>query len=200
MAPYRLLWLEVARDHDASLPPELRRQVASRLERLLTHPRPPDAGHDQLTDRWTTTYGDGEGVMIFLPELREIVEEQLVDVLQTDITHAGGFTGLRAVASWAGTYDLVVAPHNVCGPVGTMANVHLAVATHNHAVLEHFNDFADPWVLDLVEGAPRVDGEGFFGVPEAPGLGVHLRPEVCAEHQRTSAYFDLYRDGWERRE
>jgi galactonate dehydratase len=31
-----------------------------------------------------------------------------------------------------------------------MANVHFAVATPNYKVLEHFNDFADPWAQDLV--------------------------------------------------
>ena len=58
---------------------------------------------------------------------------------------------------------------------GTAANVHFAVACGNYKVLEHFNDFADPWVQDLVEGAPRVDpADGCFALPTAPGLGVRL--------------------------
>lgn len=134
-----------------------------------------------------------------LADLREIVEDGLVDVVQTDLTHAGGFTGLRKLAGWTQVYDLVLAPHNVCGPVGTMANVHFGVATPNHMVLEHFNDFADPWVFDLVEGAPTVGADGTFAVPEAPGLGVRLRHDVCARHPRTDAYFDLHAEGWELR-
>ena len=39
--------------------------------------------------------------------------------------------------------QLQLAPHNVCGPDGTMANLHLAPSTPNVRVLEHFNDFAD---------------------------------------------------------
>jgi len=135
-----------------------------------------------------------------LADLREIVEEGLVDVLQSDISHFGGLAAVRKLAGWAQVYDLVVAPHNVCGPVGTMANVHFGVATPNHMVLEHFNDFADPWVLDLVEGAPVVRADGTFAVPEAPGLGVELRHDVCAEHPRTDAFFDLHAEGWEKRE
>lgn len=134
-----------------------------------------------------------------LGDLAPLIEGGLVDVVQADLTHFGGFTSLRKLASWASVYDLVLAPHNVCGPVGTMANVHFAVATVNYKVLEHFNDFADPWVRDLVDGGPAVDDQGMFAVPEDPGLGVKLRPDVCARYPRTSAHFDLTADGWERR-
>ena len=43
------------------------------------------------------------------------------------------------------------------GRSATMANVHFAVATPNYKVLEHFNDFADPWVKTLVDAGPEVD-------------------------------------------
>lgn len=65
MARYRLLWLELARDYYASMPGETRDQVDDRLEQLLENPRTPDAGYDQLTDQWTTTYGDGAGVLLY---------------------------------------------------------------------------------------------------------------------------------------
>jgi galactonate dehydratase len=63
------------------------------------------------------------------------------------------------VAGWAEAHYLLMPPHNVCGPVGTMANVHFAIATPNYKTLEHFNDFADPWVQDLVDVAPVVAAE-----------------------------------------
>jgi galactonate dehydratase len=136
-----------------------------------------------------------------LPEFRELLEGGLVDIVQADLTHFGGFTGLRKLAGWAGAYDLLLAPHNVCGPVGTAANVHLAVATGNHKVLEHFNDFADPWVADLVEGAPQVDpADGCFTLPTGPGLGVRLDREAAARHPRTGVHFNLVEEGWERRD
>ena len=61
---------------------------------------------------------------------------------------------MKRLAGWADAYHLLMAPHNVCGPVGTMANLHFAVATPNYKVLEHFNDFADSWVHDLVDHPP----------------------------------------------
>ncbi|MFL6073156.1 MAG: mandelate racemase/muconate lactonizing enzyme family protein [Mycobacteriales bacterium] len=135
-----------------------------------------------------------------LGEFRELFEGGLVDVVQADLMHFGGITGMRKLAGWAEAYGLLMAPHNVCGPVGTAANVHFAVATGNYKVLEHFNDFADPWVADLVEGAPRVDpADGCFPVPTGPGLGVRLIPAAAAEHPRTHAHFNLVAEGWERR-
>ena len=141
----------------------------------------------------------GERIHV-IAEFRELFEEGLVDVVQADLTHCGGFTAMRKLAGWAQAYDLSLAPHNVSGPVGTAANIHFAIAAGNYKILEHFNDFADPWVRELVDNAPSVDHEnGTFGVPAGPGLGVALNREACAEHPRTDAHFNLVEPGWERR-
>jgi galactonate dehydratase len=133
-------------------------------------------------------------------ELVPLLEAGLVDYLQVDLTHHGGITGLHRLAGWTGAYYVQLAPHNVCGPVGTAAAVHVAVATANLVVLEHFNDFADPWVFDLADGAPRVDpATGAFPVPQAPGLGVRLNRDACAAHPRSRGRLPLFDVGWERR-
>jgi galactonate dehydratase len=135
-----------------------------------------------------------------LADFRPIVEQGVVDIIQADLTHFGGFTGMQRLAGWAEAYELPLAPHNVCGPVGTAANVHFAVATPNHLILEHFNDFADAWVSELVDAAPVVDpSDGCFHVPTAPGLGLRLNHTACAEHPRTHAGIFLFDDGWELR-
>ena len=133
-------------------------------------------------------------------DIRPLVEGGLVDVVQVDLTHFGGLLAMKRLAGWADMYSLLMAPHNVCGPVGTMANLHFAVATPNYKVLEHFNDFADPWVRDLVDHPPYVDPvDGCFGVPDRPGLGVRLNHDVCARHPRTGGRIRLFEEGWERR-
>lgn len=135
-----------------------------------------------------------------LADFRELFEQGTVDIVQADLTHFGGFTGIRKLAGWAEAYGLLMAPHNVCGPVGTAANLHFAIACGNYKVLEHFNDFADPWVFDLVTGAPRIDpADGCFGLPVGPGLGVRLDHDVVAQHRRTRAHFNLMAEGWEAR-
>ena len=135
-----------------------------------------------------------------LGDFRQLIEEGLVDVVQADISHFGGFLPMKRLAGWADVYYLQMAPHNVCGPVATMANVHFAVSTPNYKVLEHFNDFSDPWVSDLVDDAPVVGSiDGCFGVPERPGLGVELNHDACREHPATDATIRLFEAGWERR-
>lgn len=134
-------------------------------------------------------------------DLRELVEDGLVDVIQADLTHFGGLTGMRKLAGWTASYDRLLAPHNVCGPVGTAAAVHLAVATPNVKIVEHFNDFADLAVSGLVDAAPTVDRvDGCFALPQRPGLGLKLNLDACDAMPRTRAHFDLFQPGWERRQ
>jgi galactonate dehydratase len=133
-------------------------------------------------------------------DIRPFIEGGCVDVVQVDLTHFGGFLAMKRLAGWADAYYQLLAPHNVCGPVGTMANLHLAVATPNYKVLEHFNDFADAWVQELVDFAPRVDAaDGCFAAPERPGLGLSLDHAACARHPRTGGRIRLFEAGWERR-
>ena len=168
----------------------------------IEEPVPPynPAGLRQVRAGTWLPLATGERVHV-LAEFRELFEGGLVDIVQADLTHFGGFTGLRKLAGWAAAYDLLLAPHNVCGPVGTAANLHLAVATGNYKVLEHFNDFADPWVAELVTDAPRVEeADGCFALPTGPGLGVRLDREAAARHPRTGVHFNLVEEGWERRD
>ncbi len=135
-----------------------------------------------------------------IAEIRPIVERGLADIIQIDLTHFGGFLATKCVAGWADAHHLLMAPHNVCGPVGTMANLHLAVATPNYKVLEHFNDFADAWVRELVDEAPAVSAsDGCFAAPQRPGLGVTLNADACRAHPRTGGRLRLFEEGWEHR-
>jgi galactonate dehydratase len=134
-----------------------------------------------------------------MEDIRPFIEQGLVDVVQVDLTHFGGFLQMKRLAGWADAYYLQMAPHNVCGPVGTMANLHFAIATPNYKVLEHFNDFADGWVQGLVDYPPTVEADGCFALPERPGLGLTLRHDVCAGHPRTGGQIRLFEEGWEQR-
>jgi galactonate dehydratase len=179
--------------------------VAGDLEELapewLEEPVPPTdvAGLRRVRAATSLPIATGERIHV-VAEFREVIEQGLADVLQADLTHFGGFSGLRRLAGWAEAYNLQLAPHNVCGPVGTAAALHFCVATQCVKVLEHFNDFADPWVGELVDRAPSVDADdGCFGVPGGPGLGLRLNHEACAEHPRTHATLSVFAPGWERR-
>jgi len=167
----------------------------------IEEPVPPDNDDALARVRGRTSIPMATGERAHtIAEIRGIVERGLADIIQIDLTHFGGFLASKCVAGWAATHHLLMAPHNVCGPVGTMANVHFAVATPNYKVLEHFNDFADPWVSDLVDHAPLVSAvDGCFELPERPGLGLTLNADACREHPRTGGRLRLFESGWERR-
>jgi galactonate dehydratase len=96
-------------------------------------------------------------------------------------------------------YGVTVAPHNVGGPVGTAAALHVAAATTNFLLLEHFNDFGEAFVKDAAPGNPEVV-DGFFAAPTSPGLGVTLDEDVIAANPRRDVMFDLYAEDWQFRQ
>ena len=132
-------------------------------------------------------------------EYRELFELQACDIIQPDITHFGGIAETRRLASWAEAYYVLVAPHNVCGPVGTAAALHLDACLPNFKIQEHFNDFVDTWVKGAVSGCPEVV-DGYFSLPSGLGLGVTLDEDFVAAHPRQEAYFNLYTDDWHKRQ
>jgi galactonate dehydratase len=201
VGPETALMIEMHGRFTASTAVRVARALEPYRPEWIEEPVPPHqpAGLRQVRAGTPLPIAVGERVHL-LAEFRELFEAGTVDVVQADLTHFGGLTALRKLAGWAEAYGLLMAPHNVCGPVGTAANVHFAVACGNYKVLEHFNDFADPWLFDVVEGAPQVDpDDGCFGLPAAPGLGVRLDHTLAAEHPRTHARFNLVATGWERR-
>lgn len=132
-------------------------------------------------------------------EFRELFESQAADIIQPDIGHIGGIAETRKLAATAETHYVMIAPHNVGGSVLTAASLQLAGCTPNFKILEHFNDFADAEIKKVVKGAPEVV-DGYFQLPDAPGLGVELDTDAAAEFPQQAARFDLWAEGWEKRD
>jgi NAD(P)-dependent dehydrogenase (short-subunit alcohol dehydrogenase family) len=160
--------------------------VARDLERFdpawIEEPVPPEnpKALAKVAERVNIPVATGERVHSRF-EFRELLELQAADILQPDIAHFGGILETRKLAAAAETHYVLVAPHNVCGPVATAANLHLAACTPNFKIQEHFNDFADAWVLDVAPGLPAVDStDGCFALPTEPGLGVTLDWDAVA--------------------
>jgi galactonate dehydratase len=151
-----------------------------------------------VADQVTIPVATGERIHA-RDEFRELFELQAADVVQPDPTMCGGILETRRISAWAESYYVLVAPHNVGGPVSTAAALHLAAVTPNFKIQEHFNDFGDPYVKAAAPGNPEVV-EGFFALPQGPGLGVTLDEDVIAEHPRRPVHFDLFADDWHLRQ
>ncbi len=134
-----------------------------------------------------------------LDEYRPVMELHACDIIQADISHFGGILNTRKLAAWADAYYMLIAPHNVGGPVSTAAALHLAACTPNFKIQEHFNDFDEPWVLGSAPGLPAVE-DGYFALPTGPGLGVEVDEEVIAAHPMQHIHFNLYKQDWHKRQ
>ncbi|WP_255375626.1 mandelate racemase/muconate lactonizing enzyme family protein [Saccharomonospora sp. CUA-673] len=174
LAPYKPAWIE------EPVPPE----NLKALEKVAAKVDAPIATGERIHDRI---------------EFRELFDSQAVDILQPDVGHLGGISETRKLAATAETHYMLVAPHNVGGSVLTAASLQVAGCTPNFKILEHFNDFADAEIARVVRGAPKVV-DGYFALPTEPGLGVELDTDAAAEFPQQRAHFDLWAEGWEKRD
>ncbi|SFS90279.1 galactonate dehydratase [Saccharopolyspora flava] len=101
-----------------------------------------------------------------------------IAVAQPDLSHAGGISEVRRIASLAETFDALLAPHCPLGPLALAASLQVAFATPNFLIQEqsigiHYNRDAE--LLDYVlDRAPFAFHDGAIRRWEAPGLGVQI--------------------------
>jgi galactonate dehydratase len=112
-----------------------------------------------------------------------------VDIIQPDLSHAGGLLECRKIAAMAEAYDVAVAPHCPLGPLALASCLQLAGCTPNVALQEmslgiHYNVGHD--LLSFVtnpEALTPVDG--FLPIPTGPGLGVDIDEAAVREAAKT---------------
>ncbi|WP_432002325.1 mandelate racemase/muconate lactonizing enzyme family protein [Streptomyces sioyaensis] len=135
----------------------------------------------------------GENLYTRYPFL-ELFNKSAVDCVMPDLAKFGGLTEGRRVADLAELHYVPFAPHNVSGPIGTLAAAHLCAVVSNFSVLE-FHAMDVPYFEALVSrpSGPIVEN-GYIQLSEEPGFGVTLNEEVAFEHRHRSSeisFFDL---------
>ncbi|PNY80619.1 galactonate dehydratase [Deinococcus koreensis] len=122
-------------------------------------------------------------------EFKAVLQEGLADVLQPDLSHAGGITECRKIASMAEAYDVALAPHCPLGPIALAACLQLDAVAHNAAIQEqslgiHYNQGSD--LLDYLSGREVFEYEaGFVAIPSGPGLGIEVDEAYVREQAKT---------------
>jgi galactonate dehydratase len=111
----------------------------------------------------------------------EIIERHAADVLQPDIANAGGITELKKIAIIAESKHITMAPHNVCSPVGAMAEMHLDASIINFEIQEYHAEFYTEHYFAVTKGFVRQE-DGYVTLGDAPGLGLELDDDVIAAH------------------
>jgi len=140
------------------------------LEQIASLTSTPIALGERLYSRW---------------DFKPVFESGFVDIIQPDLSHAGGLLECRKIAAMAEAYDIAVAPHCPLGPLALASCLQLAACTPNVAIQEmslgiHYNVghdllsfVTDPEVLTPVEG--------HLPIPRKPGLGVTIDEAAVRE-------------------
>jgi galactonate dehydratase len=123
-------------------------------------------------------------------DFRQLLELEDLSMLIVDLSWCGGISEARKVAAMAETYHVPVAFHDCTGPVVLTASTHLALNTRNCWIQEVVRAFYYGWYDSFVAALPPIT-RGEITVPQGPGLGTALNPEVLkredASLRRTTA-------------
>ena len=146
------------------------------LAEIAQHTTIPIATGERLYSRW---------------DFKQLFEDGHIDVIQPDLSHAGGITECKKIADMAEAYDVALAPHCPLGPIALASCIQVDAVAPNALIQEqsldiHYNETSD--VLDyLADPAVFEYEDGFVDLPDGPGLGI----EIDEDHVEAMAEQDV---------
>jgi L-alanine-DL-glutamate epimerase-like enolase superfamily enzyme len=170
---------------------------ALRLARALEHlpvlwledPTPPQdlASVARIAERTTTPICTGEN-LYRLDAFAALIDHGGVDILAPDIQKVGGLADTRRIAALADVHSQPLAPHNIAGPIGTLASAHVCASIPNFLALE-WHAASVPFFDELLTTGRPVIEDGYIAVPDRPGNGAELDLDVARRYARPGAPF-----------
>lgn len=140
------------------------------LREIANHCHMPIATGERMYSRW---------------DFKNLLEAGYVDIIQPDLSHAGGISECKKIAAMAEAYDVAVAPHCPLGPIALSACVQLDICTPNVFIQEqsmgiHYNQGNE--LLDYLEN-PEIYHyrDGFIDLIREPGLGIRVNEAYVKE-------------------
>lgn len=103
------------------------------------------------------------------------------DIIQPDLSHAGGITECKKIFSMAEAFDVAVAPHCPLGPIALAACLQVDATSYNAFIQEqslgiHYNQGSD--ILDyIVDKNVFKYEDGYVKIPDGPGLGIEINED-----------------------
>jgi galactonate dehydratase len=140
------------------------------LREVARHTTTPIAVGERMYTRWG---------------FKGVLTDGYVDIVQPDLSHAGGILEVRKIAAMAEAFDVAVAPHCPLGPIALAASLQLDACTPNAFIQEqslgiHYNQESD--LLDYLKDPSVFDyQEGYVAVLKTPGLGIEVDEEKVRE-------------------
>ncbi len=118
-------------------------------------------------------------------DFKKVLQEGIVDIIQPDLSHAGGITEVSKIAAMAEAYDVALAPHCPLGPIALASCLQVDAISHNAVIQEqsmgiHYNQGND--VQDyLIDKHVFQFKQGYANLPKGPGLGVEIDEDYVRE-------------------
>ncbi|KAI9817612.1 MAG: hypothetical protein M1832_004616 [Thelocarpon impressellum] len=180
------LGLDAALDFHGRLHKPMAKQLARALEPycplfieeplLSEHPE----GIKQLSCLTTCPIALGERLYSRW-DVKRFLQDASIDVLQPDVSHVGGISEIKKIASMAEAFDVAIAPHCPLGPIAFAASMQVAVSTPNFVIQEmslgiHYNTEVGEYDLTsyLKDGSVFDVRDGFVESLKGPGLGIEI--------------------------
>ncbi len=109
---------------------------------------------------------------------RDLIVGKCVDILNVDVTIAGGVTEWRRIAAMAGMFHVQMAHHEE-----PQIALHLLASVPNALYVEIFPSYErDPMWVDLPVEQPRIR-DGYMELPSGHGLGIALNQEIIDRYR-----------------
>jgi galactonate dehydratase len=140
---------------------------------------------NQLSSSTSIPLAGGER-LVGRTQFRDIIYHGSLDVLQPDLSHAGGIWEVKKIAASAETSGILIAPHCPLGPVSFAAALQFDFCTHNVLIQEtslgiHYNT-AEVDLLSYISNKEDFKIEsGFIYRTDKPGLGIEMNEEIILE-------------------
>lgn len=123
-------------------------------------------------------------------DFKNILSSGYVDIIQPDLSHAGGISETKKIVAMAEAYDIAVAPHCPLGPISLAAALQIDACTPNVFIQEqslgiHYNQTND--LLDYLKNPDVFKYEdGYIKILEKPGLGIEINETKVREMAKKS--------------
>ena len=137
-------------------------------------------GYRQINRETGWRIAGGERAML-IEGFWSLFDSEVMDVIMPDVTIAGGIGELKKIAAIAESRGQLTAPHGPFGPVTVAAHVQIMASHPGFLILEYAWGQV-PWRDRLVSPGERVV-DGHIGIPDRPGLGLSLDPDVVDDHR-----------------
>ncbi|WP_020007647.1 galactonate dehydratase [Salinicoccus albus] len=143
------------------------------LKDIAMHTSIPIATGERMYSRW---------------QFKNLLHDGYADIIQPDLSHAGGITECKKIISMAEAYDVAAAPHCPLGPIALAACLQVDATCHNAVIQEqslgiHYNKGND--ILDYIEDPSVFEyKDGKVQIPDQPGLGIDVNEDYVRERSR----------------